>query len=62
LFRSLTKYIDIFYDPGNNADCTFDDNYKVQGKGCNNFVLIMQDKEACPDDPDFTLVEEEAAE
>jgi hypothetical protein len=68
-FTHKILYIDIRYPPpydlrppGNNADCTFDDNYKVQGKGCNNYVLIIHDKEAYPDDPDLTLVDEEAAE
>ena len=37
---------------GTSSDCKFDSNYKVSGQGCNNYVLIIQDKEAYPDDSD----------
>jgi len=37
---------------GSKSDCKFDANYKVSGPGCNNYVLIIQDKHAYPDDID----------
>jgi hypothetical protein len=40
---------------GKDTDCPFDENYKEHGKGCNNYVLIIQDKEAHPEDPDLKL-------
>ena len=40
---------------GTGNNCQFDQEYKVHGTGCNNYVLIIQDKEAYPDDPDVQL-------
>ena len=42
---------------GDDNDCPFDSNYKVSGKGCNTYVIIIQDKEAYPEDPDVNLGE-----
>eukprot|EP00571_Detonula_confervacea_P003463 CAMPEP_0172329022 /NCGR_PEP_ID=MMETSP1058-20130122/60661_1 /TAXON_ID=83371 /ORGANISM="Detonula confervacea, Strain CCMP 353" /LENGTH=871 /DNA_ID=CAMNT_0013046167 /DNA_START=25 /DNA_END=2640 /DNA_ORIENTATION=- len=52
-FATLTTTQEWFGLPraGGDADCPFDQNYKVHGKGCNNYVLIIQDKEAYPEDP-----------
>lgn len=41
--------------PGKDTDCLFDSNYRVHDRGCNNYVLIIHDKEAYPEDPDATL-------
>jgi len=56
-FATLTTTQEWFGLPraGGESDCTFDTNYEVHGKGCNNYVLIIQDKEAYPDDPDVQL-------
>ncbi|KAK1738822.1 M14 family carboxypeptidase [Skeletonema marinoi] len=55
---------------GEDGDCPFDELYAASqksaqgddektsaasGKGCNNYVLIIQDKEAYPNDPDVQL-------
>ena len=41
---------------GSDSDCPFDENYNGdKHAGCNNYVLIIQDKEAYPDDPDVQL-------
>lgn len=52
-FATLTTTQEWFGLPraGSDSDCPFDTNYKVHGKGCNNYVLIIQDKESYPDDP-----------
>lgn len=56
-FATLTTTQEWFGLPraGGKDDCPFDKNYKVQGEGCNNYVLILQDKEAFPEDPDVQL-------
>ncbi|KAL7509201.1 hypothetical protein ACHAXN_007366 [Cyclotella atomus] len=57
-FVTLTTTQEWFGLPraGTDADCTFDTNYKGEtNAGCNNYVLIIQDKEAYPDDPDVQL-------
>ena len=44
------------FHKGSESDCQFDKNYKGESNpGCNNYVLIIQDKEAYPDDPDVQL-------
>ena len=60
-FATLTTTQEWFGLPraGNDADCPFDSNYKVHGKGCNNYVLIIQDKEAYPDDSDLIVAQGE---
>ncbi|KAL3769563.1 hypothetical protein ACHAWU_005515 [Discostella pseudostelligera] len=62
-FATLTTTQEWFGLPraGNDADCPFDANYKVHGRGCNNYVLIIHDKEAYPDDSDLKVADEEAA-
>ncbi len=50
------SFIDVLSSTtGNDADCPFDSNYEVHGKGCNNYVLVIHDKEAYPEDPDLKL-------
>ncbi|KAL7550803.1 hypothetical protein ACHAWF_014767 [Thalassiosira exigua] len=41
---------------GGEDDCPFDATYEGEsGPGCNNYVLIVQDKQAYPDDSDVRL-------
>jgi len=56
-FATLTTTQEWFGLPraGSSNDCPFDENYRVNGDGCNNYVLIIQDKEAYPEDPDVRL-------
>lgn len=65
-FCTLTTTQEWFGLPraGDDADCQFDASYykATEGgattrneKGCNNYVLIIHDKEAYPDDPDVQL-------
>ncbi|KAL3782399.1 hypothetical protein HJC23_005447 [Cyclotella cryptica] len=57
-FVTLTTTQEWFGLPraGTDADCPFDQTYKGENNpGCNNYVLIIQDKEAYPDDPDVQL-------
>lgn len=56
-FATLTTTQEWFDLPraGKDTDCPFDVNYRVHGSGCNNYVLILHDKEAYPEDPDILL-------
>ncbi|KAL7433171.1 hypothetical protein ACHAXM_003516 [Skeletonema potamos] len=64
-FCTLTTTQEWFGLPraGEEGDCSFDDMYAASaaaaatasGKGCNNYVLIIHDKEAYPNDPDVQL-------
>ena len=56
-FVTLTTTQEWFGLPraGKDTDCPFDGNYRVHGSGCNNYVLIVHDKEAYPEDPDIRL-------
>eukprot|EP00574_Skeletonema_japonicum_P013189 CAMPEP_0201720334 /NCGR_PEP_ID=MMETSP0593-20130828/5324_1 /ASSEMBLY_ACC=CAM_ASM_000672 /TAXON_ID=267983 /ORGANISM="Skeletonema japonicum, Strain CCMP2506" /LENGTH=831 /DNA_ID=CAMNT_0048210967 /DNA_START=24 /DNA_END=2516 /DNA_ORIENTATION=+ len=68
-FCTLTTTQEWFGLPraGEDEDCPFDEIYAAEkkkkghstanasGKGCNNYVLIIQDKEAYPNDPDVQL-------
>ncbi len=65
-FCTLTTTQEWFGLPraGEEGDCPFDEVYAATkggstadaiGKGCNNYVLIIQDKEAYPNDPDVQL-------
>jgi len=56
-FVTLTTTQEWFGLPraGHESDCLFDKNYPVSGTGCNNYVLIIQDKAAYPEDPDVAL-------
>jgi len=67
-FCTLTTTQEWFGLPraGKVDDCPFDEIYaaakreggsttNASGKGCNNYVLIIQDKEAYPNDPDVLL-------
>jgi hypothetical protein len=63
-FCTLTTTQEWFGLPraGNSADCTFDRQYHDSSEddtpGCNNYVLVLQDKEAYPEDPDVQLLSE----
>jgi len=59
-FATLTTTQEWFGLPraGNQNDCKFDTEYSgPSGEGCNNYVLIIQDKDAYPDDSDLQQLE-----